>query len=103
VSARSRDILRVLVSIVVFISLGLIAGYVALGLFASTGTGVVLDLGLGVGGAALVGSLFEHIAARSPAGLNTASALVAALAGAAALLATFHGVRDTRYRRGDPN
>lgn len=84
---------------VVFISLGVIAGYVALGLFESTGTGVVLDLGLGVAGAVLVGWLFEHIAATGTAGLSTASALVAALAMAAALLATFHGMRDTRYRR----
>jgi uncharacterized membrane protein YeaQ/YmgE (transglycosylase-associated protein family) len=102
VSARSRETLRVPVSMVVFISLGLIAGYVALGLFESTGPGVVLDLGLGVAGAVLVGWLFEHIAATGTAGLNTASALVAALAGAAAMLATFHGIRDTRYRRGDP-
>jgi uncharacterized membrane protein YeaQ/YmgE (transglycosylase-associated protein family) len=56
------------VFVVVFISLGLIAGYVALGLFESTGTGVVLDLGLGVAGAVLVGSLFEHIAATGTAG-----------------------------------
>jgi uncharacterized membrane protein YeaQ/YmgE (transglycosylase-associated protein family) len=34
-------------SIVVFILLGLIAGYVALGLFKSTGKGVMLDFGLG--------------------------------------------------------
>ena len=88
--------------IVVFIFLGLIAGYVALGLFKSTGRGVVLDFGLGLIGAVVVGSLFNYIAAAGTAGLNTATALVAALTGAAALLATFHGLRDTRYRRGDP-
>jgi len=90
------------VLIVVFIFFGLIAGYVALGFFKSTGKGVVLDLGLGVSGAVLVGSLFSHIATTGTAGLNTADALVAALSGAAALLVTFHGLRDTRYRRGDP-
>jgi uncharacterized membrane protein YeaQ/YmgE (transglycosylase-associated protein family) len=90
------------VSIVVFIFLGLIAGYVALGLSKSTGKGVVLDFGLGIIGAVVVGSLFNHIAARGTAGLNTATAIVAALAGAAALLATFHGLRDARYRQGDP-
>ena len=89
-------------SIIVFIFLGLIAGYVVRGLCKSTGNGVVLDLGLGVAGAVIVGSLFSHLAATGSAELNTASALVAALAGAAALLATFHGLRDTRYRRGDP-
>ena len=88
--------------IVVFIFLGLIAGDVAVGLFKSTGKGVVWDFGLGVIGAVLVGSLFSHIAATGAAGLNTATALVAALTGAAALLATFHGLRDTRYRPGDP-
>ena len=88
--------------IVVFIFVGLIAGDLAAGLFKSTGKGVVWDFGLGVIGAVLVGSLFSHIAATGAAGLNTATALVAALTGAAALLATFHGLRDTRYRPGDP-
>jgi uncharacterized membrane protein YeaQ/YmgE (transglycosylase-associated protein family) len=90
------------VLIVVFIFLGLIAGYVARGLFKSIGKGVALDLGLGVVGAVLIGSLFEHIAGTGTAGGNTATALVAALTGATALLATFHGLRDTRDRRGDP-
>ncbi len=87
---------------VVFIFLGLIAGYVAVRLFKSTGKAVVLDFGLGVIGAVIVGSLFNHIAATGAAGLNTASALVAALTGSAALLATFHGLRDRRYLRRDP-
>jgi hypothetical protein len=61
-----------------------------------------LDLGLGVGAAVIAGSLFSHIAATDCAGFNTARALVAALAGAAALLTTFNGLRDTRFRPGDP-
>jgi uncharacterized membrane protein YeaQ/YmgE (transglycosylase-associated protein family) len=84
------------VLIVVFIILGLIAGDVAVGLFKSTGKGVVWDFGLGVIGAVLVGSLFSHIAATGAAGPNTAIALVTALTGAAALLTTFHGLRDPR-------
>jgi uncharacterized membrane protein YeaQ/YmgE (transglycosylase-associated protein family) len=98
VSARSRGILKVPVLIVVFIFLGLIAGYIARGLFKSIGKSVALDLGLGVVGAVLVGSLFEHIAGTGTAGGNAATALVAALTGATALLATFHGLRDTRDR-----
>jgi uncharacterized membrane protein YeaQ/YmgE (transglycosylase-associated protein family) len=91
------------VLIVVFIFLGLIAGYVAVGLFKSTGKGVVWEFGLGVIGAVLVGSLFSHIAATGATRLNSsATVLVAALTGAAALLATFHGLRDARYRRRDP-
>ncbi len=83
-------------SIIVFIFLGLIAGYVARGLFKSTGKGIVLDLGLGVAGAVIVGSLLSHIAATGTAKLNSATALVAALTGAGALLATVHGLRDRR-------
>lgn len=89
-------------SITVLIFLGLIAGYIAHGLSQSTGNGVVLDLGLGVAGAVIAGSLFRHMAATDSAGLNTANALVAALAGAATLLGTFHGLRDSRYRLRDP-
>jgi len=89
-------------SIIVFIFLGLIMGYVARGLFKSTGTGVVWDFGLSVTGAVIVGSLFSQIAATGAATVNSATALVAALTGAGALLATFHGLRDTRSRRRDP-
>jgi uncharacterized membrane protein YeaQ/YmgE (transglycosylase-associated protein family) len=102
VTERSRDIRKVPVAIIIFIFLGLIAGYAVRGLSKTSGTGVMLDLGLGVAGAVIAGSLFSHIAATGSAGFNAASALVAALAGAAALLATFHGLRDTRDRRGDP-
>jgi uncharacterized membrane protein YeaQ/YmgE (transglycosylase-associated protein family) len=90
------------VSIIVFIFLGLIAGYVARGLFKGTGRGIVLDLGLGVAGAIIVGSLFSRIAATGAAGFNSATALVAGLTGAAALLATFHGLPDRHDRRADP-
>jgi uncharacterized membrane protein YeaQ/YmgE (transglycosylase-associated protein family) len=86
------------VLIVFFIFLGLIAGYVAVGLFKSTGKGVVWDFGLGVIGAVLIGWLFSLSAATGAAGLNTATALVTALTGAAALFATFRGLRDMRYR-----
>jgi uncharacterized membrane protein YeaQ/YmgE (transglycosylase-associated protein family) len=77
-------------SIVVFILLGLITGYAAVGLFKSTGKGVLLDLGLGVIGAVIAGSIFTHFAARTAAGVNVASALVAALTGAVALLGACH-------------
>jgi uncharacterized membrane protein YeaQ/YmgE (transglycosylase-associated protein family) len=88
--------------ILVFVLLGLVAGYVAVGLFKSTGKGILLDFGLGVSGAVIVGAFFSYIAAPGTPGLNAASALVAALFGAAALLATVHGLRDRRYRPRDP-
>jgi len=49
-------------------------------------------LGLGVAGDVLGGWLFEYIAKTGTAGFNTVSALVAALARSAALLATFHEI-----------
>jgi uncharacterized membrane protein YeaQ/YmgE (transglycosylase-associated protein family) len=102
VTERSRDIRKVPVAIIIFIFLGLIAGYVAHGVSKTSGNGVMLDLGLGVTGAVIAGSLFSYITATGSAGFNAASALVAALTGAAALLTTFHGLRDTRYRPVDP-
>lgn len=86
---------------VVFILLGLIAGYVAVRRFKSIGRGVALDLGLGVAGAISAGSLFNYLAATTIPGFTTTSALVAALMGAAALLATFHGLREGRHLRTD--
>jgi uncharacterized membrane protein YeaQ/YmgE (transglycosylase-associated protein family) len=94
---------KVPVSIVVFILLGLSAGYVALGLFKSTGKGVLLDFGLGVIGAVIAGSIFNHFAARTAVEVNAASALVAALTGAVVLLASCHTMLgDTRHRPHDP-
>jgi len=86
----------------VFILLGLISGYIAVRRFKSTGRGVPLDLGLGVSGAVTAGSLFNYLAATIVAGVTTTIALLAALTGAAALLATFHGLRDRRYFRRAP-
>ena len=89
-------------SIVVFILLGLIAGYIVLGLFKSTGKGVVLDFGLGVAGAVIAGSIFNHFAARAAAGVNVASALVASLTGPVVLLGACHTMLgDTWYRAHD--
>jgi uncharacterized membrane protein YeaQ/YmgE (transglycosylase-associated protein family) len=85
------------VSTGVFLLLGLIAGYVALRLFKSAGKTVVLDFGLSVIGAMIAGSLFNH-SARTAAGVDVASGLVAALTGAVVLLAACHiMLGDTRY------
>jgi uncharacterized membrane protein YeaQ/YmgE (transglycosylase-associated protein family) len=87
---------------VVFILLGLIAGYVAIWLFKRTGMNVVLDLGLAVIGAVIAGLLFAHIAEASAAGPDIASALVAGVAGAGVLLAIPHALRSVPYRLRDP-
>ncbi|HWZ63542.1 MAG TPA: hypothetical protein VNX02_11005 [Steroidobacteraceae bacterium] len=90
-------------SIVVFILLGLGAGYVARGFFKRTGKGVVLDFGLCVIGAVIAGSIFSYFAVRTAAGVDVASALVAALGGAVVVLAAGQMVGDTRYRQHDPS
>lgn len=85
--------------ILLFILVGLIAGYMAVRLFKSTGMGVPLDFCLGVIGASIAGSLFSRLAATTIPGVTTTTALVAALVGAAALLATIHGLRERRSVR----
>ena len=85
-----------------FILIGLVCGYIAVGVFKSSGLSVVFDIGLGVIGAVIAGAIFSRIAVPGAAGLNTASALIAALTGAAALLATFHGLREGRDGSRDP-
>lgn len=88
--------------IIVFSLLGLAACGFTRGLFNSTVGGVMVDLCLGVIGAVVAGSLFNHIATTDAPGLAIASGIVA-IAGAAVLLAAFHAIfRETRYRRHDP-
>jgi uncharacterized membrane protein YeaQ/YmgE (transglycosylase-associated protein family) len=87
------------VSIAVFILVGFSAGYLVLGLFNSTGKGVVFDLGLGVVGAVIAGSIFNHFAARAATGFNVASALVAAFTGAVVLLGACHTVLGATWYR----
>jgi uncharacterized membrane protein YeaQ/YmgE (transglycosylase-associated protein family) len=85
-----------LMSIIVFILLGLAVCGFTHGLFNSTRIAVRLDLCMGVIGAVIAGSLFNHIAATSAARLHPTSALVAALTGAVVLPAACHAMfRET--------
>ena len=90
-------------SVAVFILVGFIAGYLVLVLFNSTGKGVVFDLGLGVVGAVIAGSIFNHFSVGAATGFNVASALVVAFSGAVVLLGACHTVLGaTWYRPHDP-
>jgi uncharacterized membrane protein YeaQ/YmgE (transglycosylase-associated protein family) len=95
-----RDIRKSLMSIIVFILLGLAVCGFTHGLFNGTRIAVMVDLCTGVIGAVIAGSLFNHIAVTGAARLNITSALVAALTGAVVLLAACHAMfRETRSTR----
>jgi uncharacterized membrane protein YeaQ/YmgE (transglycosylase-associated protein family) len=76
-------------SILAWIVLGLIAGFIASKLVNKTGSGIVMDLLLGVVGAFVGGYLFTRFGAAGVTGLNLYSILVATL-GAVVVLFVYH-------------
>jgi uncharacterized membrane protein YeaQ/YmgE (transglycosylase-associated protein family) len=78
-------------SLLAWIILGLIAGFVASKLINRTGEGVVLDILLGVVGAVVGGWLFNTFGMSGITGFNLYSLLVAVV-GAAALLVVYHAL-----------
>jgi uncharacterized membrane protein YeaQ/YmgE (transglycosylase-associated protein family) len=82
---------EVLVSVLAWIVLGLIAGFVASKLVSGSGEGVLLDIILGIVGAVAGGWLFNRFGMAGVTGLNLYSLLVA-IVGAALLLIVYHAV-----------
>ncbi|THD61848.1 GlsB/YeaQ/YmgE family stress response membrane protein [Phenylobacterium sp.] len=82
-------------SILAWIVLGLVAGFIASMLVNHRGSGMIRDLLLGVVGAFLGGFLFTRFGAAGVTGLNVYSLLVATL-GAVALLVLFHAFSRRR-------
>jgi uncharacterized membrane protein YeaQ/YmgE (transglycosylase-associated protein family) len=80
-----------LMSIIAWIILGLIAGFVASKIVNRTGEGLVLDVLLGIGGALVGGWLFHLVGMRGVSGLNLYSMVVATI-GAAVVLVVYHGL-----------
>jgi uncharacterized membrane protein YeaQ/YmgE (transglycosylase-associated protein family) len=78
-------------SIIAWIILGLIAGFVASKIVNRTGEGVILDVLLGVGGAVVGGWLFHMFGMSGVTGLNLYSMVVATL-GAAVFLVVYHAL-----------
>jgi uncharacterized membrane protein YeaQ/YmgE (transglycosylase-associated protein family) len=78
-------------SLLAWIILGLIAGFVASKIINRTGEGVVLDILLGIVGAVVGGWLFNTFGMAGVTGFNLYSLLVAVV-GAAALLVVYHAV-----------
>jgi len=84
-------------SILAWILLGLIAGFIGSKLVNKTGEGVILDIVLGVVGALVGGYLFSIFGAHGVTGLNLYSLFVAVI-GAVVVLLVYHAVRGSRSR-----
>jgi uncharacterized membrane protein YeaQ/YmgE (transglycosylase-associated protein family) len=79
-------------SILAWIVLGLIAGFVGSKIVNKSGEGIILDIVLGIVGAVVGGWLFARFGAAGVTGLNLYSILVAVV-GAVVVLVLFHAVR----------
>ena len=79
-------------SIIAWIVLGLIAGFIASKLVNKRGEGVVLDIVLGVVGAVVGGWLFDALGGVGVTGFNLWSILVA-IVGAIVVLVIAHAIR----------
>ena len=79
-------------SIVAWLILGLISGFIASKLVNKTGDGVVVDIILGIIGAFAGGWLFNTFGMPGVTGLNIYSMLVAVV-GAVLLLVIYHAIR----------
>ena len=82
-------------SIIAWIVLGLVAGFIASKIVNKSGEGVVLDIVLGVVGALVGGFLFNLVGAAGVTGFNIWSILVA-VAGAVVLLLAYHAIAGRR-------
>ncbi len=82
-------------SIFAWLILGLIAGFIASKIVNHTGSGVLLDIVLGIVGAMVGGWLFASLGAMPVTGFNIYSMFVATL-GAIVVLFIFHAVAGRR-------
>lgn len=79
-------------SILAWIFLGLIAGFIGSKIVNKSGEGIVLDVVLGIVGAVVGGWLFNRFGASGVTGVNLYSLLVAVV-GAVVLLVVYHAIR----------
>lgn len=88
-------------SILAWIVLGVLAGFIGSKLVNKTGEGVVLDIALGIVGAVVGGFVFNRFGASGVTGLNVYSLLVSVF-GAVLFLVAYHVIRRRNlawYRR----
>jgi uncharacterized membrane protein YeaQ/YmgE (transglycosylase-associated protein family) len=79
-------------SILAWIVLGLISGFIGSKLVNKTGEGLILDIILGIIGAVVGGYLFSMFGAHGVTGLNLYSLFVAVI-GAVIVLVIYHAIR----------
>lgn len=82
-------------SILAWIILGLIAGFIGSKIVNHTGEGVLMDIVLGIVGAIVGGWLFSAFGASGVTGLNIYSLIVAVI-GAVVFLMVYHAIRGSR-------
>ncbi|MDQ6665013.1 MAG: GlsB/YeaQ/YmgE family stress response membrane protein [Acidobacteriota bacterium] len=78
-------------SIIAWIVLGLIAGFIGSKLVNKSGEGLILDIVLGIVGAIVGGFIFQAFGASGVTGLNLYSLLVAVV-GAVLFLVVYHAI-----------
>ncbi len=78
-------------SIIAWIVLGLIAGFIASKLVSGSGQGLLMDIVLGIVGAVVGGYLFTALGATGVTGFNLYSMFVA-IVGAAVVLWLYHAI-----------
>ena len=84
-------------SIVAWIFLGLISGFIASKVVSGSGRGLIMDMALGVLGAFVGGLMFHLVGSTGVTGLNLWSVFVSVV-GAASVLVVFHAVTGRRSR-----
>jgi uncharacterized membrane protein YeaQ/YmgE (transglycosylase-associated protein family) len=84
-------------SILAWIVLGVVAGFIGSKLVNKSGSGLVMDLVLGVVGAVVGGFLFEQFGHAGVSGFNLYSLMVAVV-GAVVVLVIYHAVSGRRLR-----
>jgi uncharacterized membrane protein YeaQ/YmgE (transglycosylase-associated protein family) len=80
-------------SIIAWLILGLLAGFIASQIVNQRGSGILLDMVLGIIGAMLGGWLFSLFGAREVTGLDLYSLIVATV-GAVIVLLLYHALTD---------
>jgi len=85
-------------SILAWVVLGLVAGFVASKLVNKTGEGVLMDIALGIVGALAGGWLFSQIGQPGVTGLDLWSLIVAVI-GAVVVLVLYHAITGRAPRR----
>lgn len=85
-------------SVISWIILGLIAGFIGSKLVNKTGQGMVMDIVLGIVGAVIGGIIFSFFGARGITGLNIYSLIVAVI-GAIVVLLLYHAITGRKQIR----